>query len=93
VTYQSDPSYQDLLDTIDDQKSDIARLTRERDEWEANEQESYRDVVRLEARVDRLEGELRRLRDRQLRRRVLRRRAPNLVCEDDVTIIDEVLHG
>lgn len=36
-------------------------------------------IVGLEARVAQLEGELRRLRD--------------LVCEDDVAILDEVLHG
>ncbi len=45
----------------------------------AYEQESHRDVVRLEARVEVLEGELRRLRD--------------LVGVEDVAIIDWVLHG
>ncbi len=35
MTHAYVPSYQELLDVIDDQKSDIARLTRERDEWEA----------------------------------------------------------
>jgi hypothetical protein len=55
-------------------RDDAARLTRERDE-----REDSRDVVRLEARVELLEGELRRLRD--------------LVDVIDVPIIDEVLHA
>lgn len=34
-------------------RQDVGRLTRERSEWEANEQEQYREVLRLQAIVDR----------------------------------------
>ena len=39
-------------DMIDMLRQDVGRLTRERDEWEANEQEQYREVERLRAQVD-----------------------------------------
>lgn len=40
-------------------RQDVGRLTRERDEWEANEQEQYREVQRLQAELDRLRSALR----------------------------------
>lgn len=34
-------------DVVDSLRAEVGRLTRERDEWEANEQEQYREVQRL----------------------------------------------
>lgn len=41
-----------LTDIVDDLRSDVGRLTRERDEWEANEQTQAREVERLNAVID-----------------------------------------
>lgn len=43
-------------DAIELLRQDVGRLTRERDEWEANEQEQYREVQRLQAMVDRYDA-------------------------------------
>jgi hypothetical protein len=43
-------------DVIELLRQDVGRLTRERDEWEANEQEQYREVQRLQAMVDRYDA-------------------------------------
>jgi predicted RNase H-like nuclease (RuvC/YqgF family) len=43
-----------LCDVVDALRSDVARLTRERDEWEANEQAQARRVTKLEAKNGRL---------------------------------------
>jgi len=46
-------AYDRVLDGLRDS---VGRLTRERDEWEANEQEQYREVQRLQAIVDRYDA-------------------------------------
>lgn len=46
-------AYDGVLDGLRDS---VGRLTRERDEWEANEQEQYREVQRLQAMVDRYDA-------------------------------------
>lgn len=39
-------------------RQDVGRLTRERDEWEANEQEQHREVLRLDAENSRLRRDI-----------------------------------
>lgn len=42
-------------DVIELLRQDVARLTRERNEWEANEREQYRKVLELRAELDRVQ--------------------------------------
>ena len=45
------PYPHDQCKCYDDLRQDVGRLTRERNEWEANEQEQYREVLLLQAVV------------------------------------------
>ena len=42
-------------DAIELLRQDVARLTRERNEWEANERDQYRKVLELRAELDRMQ--------------------------------------
>jgi len=45
-----DAAYESVFEEL---RQHVGRLTRERSEWEANEQEQHREVLRLQAMVDR----------------------------------------